>query len=142
MRSRVESVYSAMKKAAAARNATAFRRTLSSQACEELDENLARMGEELTPELIAAYGAELPDLADLEFVDARSASAAAAGLYRGPGEDDGSGEERVRFVWIKVVEEKSIWKYDGLGEVDDLAVQPDGSPTTFNTADLPPELQL
>lgn len=142
MRGRVESVYGAMKKASAARNAAAFKRTLSSRASEELDENLARMGEELTPELIEAYGEELPDLADFEFVDAQSASASAAGLYRGPGKVDGSGEERVRFVWVKVVEEKSIWKYDGLGEVDDLAVQPDGGRTTFNTADLPPELQL
>ena len=142
MRSRLEAAYAAMKRASASRQEAALKDAITTRAYDDVKANLVRMGTGFTPEMVEAYGDELPALDGLEFVEVQEQGTAAALLYRGAGEDDGSGEARVRFVWVKLVEAGGAWKYDAVVEIEVIAVQPDGSATHFDVADVPAELRL
>lgn len=88
--------------------------------------------------MVEAFAEDMPDLAGLAFVEAWTGGDGAAALYRG----EGDGEGQVLFVYVKVLNEGGDYRFDGLMDIDDVAVQPDGAPTRFDLDALSPELRL
>jgi hypothetical protein len=122
---------------------TALQETMSSFQYGTMTNNLANAKRELTPKLIKSMGEDLPDIFKMRFVKMVENGPTAGLLYvQDSKERDASNKPRVTFLFIKFVNENSVWKVDGMMDVGAPKYQNDGKGTEFIMDDLPPFLAI
>jgi hypothetical protein len=105
--------------------------------------NLTNAKRSLTPELIRSMAENVPDIFKMRFVKTLENGPTSGLLYVQDSEErDASNVPRVTFAFVKFVNEKSIWKVDGVMNTGSPKYQNDGAETKFNMSDLPPSLVI
>lgn len=123
-----------------------LQKTMSSFAYSRLKNNMASMGQALSPEMIRQFAGELADLftpgSKWKFEKVLANGPTAALVYSNDSDQEGYDKPHMDFMALKCVKERGEWRYEGGMTTGADKFKADGKPTVFDTTLLPPELAI